>query len=167
MKISREWATPLTIGAFALMAITGVLMFFHLDGELNKLAHEWLGWVMIIGVALHVAVNWVAFKRYFLASTKGRAVMAVSALVIAASFAPLPGGEEGGAPPPVMAMQAVLKAPLTQVAPLTGKPAEVLLADLKQAGIALDNADQTLDSVLQGDRPRIGAAMRVMFGGAH
>ena len=29
MKISREWATPLTIGIFALMAVTGLLMFFH------------------------------------------------------------------------------------------------------------------------------------------
>lgn len=166
MKISREWATPLTIGAFALMAITGVLMFFHLDGQLNKLAHEWLGWVMIVGVGLHVAVNWVAFKRYFLASTKGRAIMALSALVIVGSFAPLPDSKEGGASPPVMAMQAVMKTPLAQVAPLTGRTAEVLLADLKQAGIVLDSADQTLDSVVRGDRPRTGVAMRVLFNAA-
>ena len=43
----RESATPLTIGSFLLIAITGVLMFFHLDSGLNKLAHEWLGWAMI------------------------------------------------------------------------------------------------------------------------
>ena len=42
MKISREWATPLTIGAFGLMSVTGMLMFFHLDTGFNKLAHEWL-----------------------------------------------------------------------------------------------------------------------------
>lgn len=36
----REWATPLTIGSFLLIAVTGVLMFFHLDSGLNKLAHE-------------------------------------------------------------------------------------------------------------------------------
>lgn len=167
MKLSREWATPLTIGAFALMAVTGVLMFFHLDGELNKLAHEWLGWVMILGVGLHVAVNWVAFKRYFLMSQPGRAIVAVSALVIVGSFAPLPASQEGGASLPVMAMQAVMKAPLVQVAPLTGRAPEALLADLKQAGIELPSADQTLDSVVQGDRPRTGAAMRVLFGGAH
>lgn len=165
MKISREWATPLTIGAFALMAITGVLMFFHLDGQLNKLAHEWLGWVMIIGVGLHVAVNWMAFKRYFLVSTKGRAVMAVSALVILGSFLPPPASQEVGAPPPVMALQALMKAPLAQVAPLTGRSPDVLMTELKQAGIELGSPDQTLDSVVQGDRPRTGAAMRVLFGG--
>ncbi len=164
MKISRDWATPLTIGAFALMATTGVLMFFHLDGELNKLAHEWLGWLLIIGVSLHVAVNWLSFKRYFLANPTARAILAVSALVIAGSFAPLPAGDEEGASPPVLALQAVTKAPLAQVAPLTGRSADVLLADLKQAGIALNNADQSLDSVLKGDRELTGAAMRVLFG---
>ena len=34
MKLSREWATPLTIGAFALMAATGTAMFFHLNNGL-------------------------------------------------------------------------------------------------------------------------------------
>jgi len=163
MKISREWATPLTIGAFALMAITGVLMFFHLDGELNKLAHEWLGWLMIFAVVLHVVVNWVAFKRYFTVSTKGRAVMAISAMVIAATFLPLPSNGEGGGSPPFLAIQALVKAPLVQVAPLTGRSADVLLADLKQAGIVLESADQSLDSVLNGDRARIGAAIKVLF----
>jgi len=164
MTVSREWATPVTIGAFALMATTGILMFFHLDGELNKLAHEWLGWLMIAGVALHVVVNWVAFKRYFLVSRKGQLILAVSALVIAATFMPLPGQDEGGASPPVLALRALTKAPLSQVAPLTGRSAEALLADLKQAGITLDSADQPLDSALQGDRERTGAAMRVLFG---
>ena len=42
MKVSRDWATPVTIGSFGLMAITGLLMFFHLDSGLNKTAHEWL-----------------------------------------------------------------------------------------------------------------------------
>jgi hypothetical protein len=163
MKLSREWATPLTIGAFALMATTGILMFFHLDGELNKLAHEWLGWLMIIGVALHAAVNWMAFKRYFLVSKTGRGILAVSALVIVATFVPLPASDEGGGSPPVLAIRALMKAPLVQVAPLTGRSVDVLLVDLKQAGITLDNADQNLDSVLQGDRARIGAAIRVLF----
>lgn len=66
----------------------------------------------------------------------------------------------------LMAMQAVMKAPLAQVAPLTGRSPDVLLTALKQAGIELGSPDQTLDSVVQGDRPRTGAAMRVLFGGS-
>ena len=40
MKLQRDWATPLTIGAFGLLAVTGVLMFFHPDSGLNKAVHE-------------------------------------------------------------------------------------------------------------------------------
>jgi len=28
MKLSRDWMTSITIGAFALMSVTGMLMFF-------------------------------------------------------------------------------------------------------------------------------------------
>ena len=54
MSIKREWATPITIGAFLLSAVTGVLLFFHLDSGLNKLAHEWLSWVLLAAVAFDV-----------------------------------------------------------------------------------------------------------------
>ena len=53
----RPWITPLVIGTFVLMAVTGSLMFFHLDSGLNKAAHEWLGWAMVIAVVLHALMN--------------------------------------------------------------------------------------------------------------
>jgi len=65
----RPWITPVVIGAFFLSAVTGVLMFFHLDSGLNKTAHEWLSWAMVIGVALHLLLNVAAFKRYFTQTT--------------------------------------------------------------------------------------------------
>ena len=55
MKLQRDWITPITMGAFGLLAVTGVLMFFHLDSGLNEAAHEWLSWVLLGGVALHAA----------------------------------------------------------------------------------------------------------------
>jgi hypothetical protein len=63
VKISREWAAPLAIGAFGLMSVTGLLMFFDLDTGFNNLAHEWLSWVMVTGVAAHAAVNWPALIK--------------------------------------------------------------------------------------------------------
>jgi xanthine/uracil permease len=72
MKIPRDLATSLTIGAFGIMSVTGILMFFHADSGLNKVVHEWASWAMVTGVVLHVVVNWVAFKRYFTASPMAR-----------------------------------------------------------------------------------------------
>ncbi len=61
--------TPLVIGAFLISAVTGMLMFFPLNSMLNKVVHEWLSWVMVIGVGLHVLLNVHAFKRYFKQNT--------------------------------------------------------------------------------------------------
>ena len=108
----RGWITPLTIGSFALTSVTGILMFFHLDMGLNKVAHEWLSWVLVAAVALHGLLNWPAFKRYF-SQRLAVAVMGVSAAVLALSFTPL-GGRD--APPFKAPISALARAPLTQLA---------------------------------------------------
>jgi hypothetical protein len=95
MRISRDWATPLTIGAFGFMSVTGVLMFFHLDQGFNKLAHQWIGWVLIAGVVTHVMVNWRSFKSYFSSSNLARGIIGVCAIVLAATFISLPGKRSG------------------------------------------------------------------------
>jgi hypothetical protein len=164
MKISREWATPVAIGAFVLMAVTGILMFFHFDAGLNKLAHEWLGWVFVAGAGLHVAVNWNAFKRYFVASAVGRTVIALFAAVLLASFVPLGGAKS--AAPPVLAMNAVARAPLSAVAPLTGRPVDSLVAQLRSAGFDISGPEATIASVAGASRDAQGKAMAILFGGA-
>jgi hypothetical protein len=163
MKVSRNWATPVTIGAFGLMSVTGMLMFFHWNTDLNKTAHEWLGWLMVIGVAAHAAANWPAFKRYFVASPQGRLILAASLFVTCASFVPLPGSGTN-LPPPVMAMKAVTRAPLATVAALSGKPVEEVIARLDSVGIKVPYPDATLDNIIGGNREQEAAAMRVIFG---
>jgi hypothetical protein len=163
MKISSNWATPLTIGAFTVMAVTGLLMFFHADMGLNKTAHEWLGWVMIAGVAFHAVANWRMFKKYFVVGTASRAILVTSAVVLLGSFLSFGGGEGGGLPPHVQALKAITSAPLAQVAGLTGKSAEQLLAELQRAGIQLPSAAASLDSAIAGDRELEGKAIGVLF----
>lgn len=163
MTLNRDWATPLTIGAFALMAVTGLLMFFNLAGDLNKLAHEWLSWVMVTAVALHATVNWQAFKRHLLGNATGRAILVLSALVIAGSFVALPGQAQGDGPPPMLALCAVMSAPLATVAPLTGRSVTALLTELKQAGMVLAGPEQSLASVVGGDRGREAVALNILF----
>ena len=85
MNVQRSWATPIAAGAFLLSAVTGVLIFFHVDSGLNKAAHEWLSWLLLGGVVLHVLANLGGFKRHF-ATRGGLAVMGAFALVLALSF---------------------------------------------------------------------------------
>lgn len=160
--VSREWATPLTIGAFALMAVTGLLMFFHLDSGVQKFVHEWLGWLLVAAVAAHATANWLGFKRYLLVPGRGWAILGVCAVVLAGTFLPLfPAA--GDASPPVLAMRAVSQAPLGTVAPLAGKSVEQLQSDLDAVGIHVDRADQSIGSVVKSDREQLGRAMRATF----
>lgn len=160
--IRRDWATPLTIGIFALMAVTGVLMFFHLDNALQKTVHEWAGWAMVAFVALHAAANWLGFKRYFKIGQRGLVMIgAFVALTMASFVIQLPKGEEGPSPP-AMAINAVTRAPIAQVAPLFGKTAEQARADLADAGLTLADDQATLASAAAGDRGKIGAGLRAL-----
>ena len=161
MKISREWATPITIGAFTLMAVTGLLMFFHAERGLNKLAHEWVGLVMVGGVAAHATANWPAFKRYFLTGRLSRGVIAVSVLVLAGSFFSFGGRQQ--VPPPVMAMRAVVSAPLSAVAPLARRTTEQAIADLAKAGVVVPGGDVSIETATGQNREMQAKAIAVLF----
>jgi hypothetical protein len=153
----RPWITPLVIGTFILMAVTGSLMFFHLDSGLNNTAHEWLGWAMVAAVLLHLLMNVNAFKRYF-TQTTGRWVMAACAFVLALSFVPL-GGSGGGKPPFVLPMQALANAPLSTVAQVAGIPTDALRVKLGSAGVVSQNDTQSIKDLVG---PDLGQQMRTL-----
>jgi hypothetical protein len=158
----RPWITPLVIGTFVLMAITGILMFFHLDSGLNKTAHEWLGWAMVASVFLHLLLNMGAFKRYFTQPT-GRLVMLACASVLVFSFVPL--GNSGGKPPFVLPMQALAKAPLSTVAQVARISTTELRTKLNSTGITSESDSQTIQELVGAD---LGDQMRTLskvFGG--
>jgi Domain of unknown function (DUF4405) len=156
MTISRDWATPLTIGAFLLMAVTGILMFFHLDSGLNKEAHEWLGWAMVIGVGVHVIANWAGFKRYFSKGLSQAIVGLFAALLIGSFFI---GGEDGGSPAG-LAIQTLNSATVAQLAAIRHEAPEAMIERLKAAGFMVTGADQTLNAVTGGKREQVGKALR-------
>ena len=157
MKFQRDWVTPLTIGAFGLLTVTGVLMFFHLDSGLNKVAHEWLSWVLVGGVALHAAVNWAGLKRH-LGGWRGRAVLGVFGLLIAASFLPLGGADE---PPFVAPMRALADAPISVLAQVARTTPQDMRQRLQRAGLAVSDDSDTVHRLVGEDKRR---QMRVLSG---
>lgn len=161
IKVTREWATPLTAGVFVVMAATGVLMFFHLDAGLNKPAHEWLGWLMVAAAVAHGIANWPALRRHLLASRTAQVILVAAMVLLAGSFLPL--GGEGEASPPVLALQALSRAPLTTVLPLTGKDLPQAQTALAAAGLGPVDGGQSLQQITGGDRRRLGVAVRALL----
>lgn len=157
----RPWITPLVIGIFLLMSVTGILMFFLLDSGLNKAAHEWLSWVMVGGVALHVVLNLPAFKRHFSQRT-ARVVVAVFAAVLALSFAPVAKKE----PAYLVPVRALASAPLPVLAQVAGVPVEKLQHRLQAQGINAADGQRSLRELMGGNlRDQTRVLSQVMASG--
>lgn len=147
MKIQRNWVTPLTAGAFLLSAVTGVLIFFHADTGANKFVHEWLGWVLLVGAALHVLANFGGLKSH-LATARGKWVMGVFVLVLIASFIPLGGADE---PPFVQPIRALSQAPLSTLAQVAQTTPENLRDRMVKQGLQPTSDQQSLSDLVGTD----------------
>lgn len=148
MKIKREWATPLTAGAFLLTAVTGILMFFHIDSGINKTAHEWLSWALVLGVGLHMVSNFTGFKRYLFAR-KGQIFIGGFALLLALSFIPM--GNVGGEPAFMQSVKSLSAAPLTTLALVAEITPEQMAERLSKAGFTVQSNEQSVGEVVGGD----------------
>lgn len=164
MKISRDWFTPLALGSFALLGGTGVLMFFHLDTGLNKVAHEWLSWLLLAAVGGHAAANFQALKRH-LSRGRGLAIVALCLLVLAASFLPL--GKSSEAPAFAGPVQALAHAPLPVLAQVAGMGSAELQSRLQAAGVTVDENTANLASAIGEDPRRQLRVLRQVLPPAH
>ena len=65
MKLSRSFITPLITIIFLVVALTGLLMFFHVFDGYTEVVHEILGLFFVVFSVLHVILNWKALKIHF------------------------------------------------------------------------------------------------------
>ncbi len=159
MKLNRDWITPLTIGSFVLVATTGILMFFHVNTGLSKVAHEYLSWIFLGAVALHVLVNIRPFKKAF-ASNRGRSLVAAFVLVLAGSLVPASNAEPPFAPP----IRALGQAPLTEVADIANIDTAELRRRLNTAGVEMTSDEQSLQELVGDDlRAQVKALNSVFY----
>ena len=130
------------------MTVTGGLRFFHRDSGLNKTVHEWLSWVMVAGVALHVGLNLPAFKRYLTQRT-ARWVIGVFVAVLALSFIRLPGASSE--PPFIAPAKALAAAPLLVLAQVAGVSTEEIKHRLEAQHVTVSNDQQSVMDIVGSD----------------
>ena len=155
----RQWATPLVIGSFVLMSVTGVLMFFNLDRGINAGAHEYVSWLFMIGVGGHVVANLRSFKNH-LASGWGRTSVALFAVLLAASF--LTWGLRTGGQLLAAIQAGLVRTPVATLAAMVRTTPQALEARLQAHGLQIGSS-QTIHDVA-GDSPRLQLrALEVVF----
>jgi hypothetical protein len=160
----RKWATPLTIGAFALSAISGMMMFFHLNSALVKIIHEWGSWSLVIGGLFHVVGSWQAFVRYF-SKPAARTIMAVFALLIIAFFLPLGGFAEGKGKklPPAVLSRALPEASFSTIANIAQHQPEELVKELELKGIVVKDKEETIHTIALRNNKQHADILKAIF----
>jgi hypothetical protein len=146
-KYASRYATPFTIGLFAVSAISGVALFLHVGQGLFHEMHEILSMVLLVPFGFHVWKNWSSIVGY--ATRGGLLWPVVISLVLAVPFAAAALGEGGrGEGNPFFRMSAlVTSAPLAQIAPVFKTSPDALIASLKGKGFKVDSADQSIDAI--------------------
>jgi hypothetical protein len=150
MKIQRDWVTPLTIGVFTLMAVTGILMFFRIHRGLNGFAHEWLGWVMVVGVAGHALAN-LNYLKHHLRSRRGKAILGGFVVLLLLSFYQPPEKGDKKLPSYASSIKVLAEVPLSTVATLSGQSSEALLAKLAAEKVPATSDQQTVQQLVGND----------------
>jgi hypothetical protein len=141
----RAWSTPVTIGAFLLMAGTGILMFFGYDSGLTTVTHQWFSWLFVAGAAGHVAINFRPFRSH-LKSMQGRLSSGLLALVLAGSC--FSWGIVTGPRLKAPVELALVEAPITALAGIIRTSPEALLARLEEEGFAA-TGDQSVRAICE------------------
>lgn len=160
IKTSRKWATPLTAGSFIVLAVTGLLMFFHFDRGLNHFAHEWIGWVLLLGVLCHVTANFRAFKQH-LSGRLGQVLLLVFIVILGLSFIrPVERDRGPGWAQPVKALGAMQFKDLAYVAHMT--TAQVR-ERLKKANFEPTSDDQSIQELVGHNLKKQVRALSVIF----
>jgi hypothetical protein len=161
----QSWVTPVTVGAFVLSAVTGVLIFFHLSPGLVHVVHEWLSWLLVAAVGLHLILHWRSFQRYF--SRKPAVVlMALFALITLGSMLPINGGKSQDGDPRKLSRQlmgATERSELREMAAVLDVSSEQLLDRLQARGIKVNADTQTVTEVAQANGIETRKVLGTMF----
>lgn len=55
--LNRTCLSPFVTVAFIVIAVTGVLLFFHVKNGPIMVLHEWFGWLFVVAGAVHLLLN--------------------------------------------------------------------------------------------------------------
>jgi len=85
----KPWVSPFVAVTYATVAVSGVLMLFHIKFPGVLHIHQWGGVLFLIGGTIHMLINWRTLLSYFRNTKAVYGVLAgVVTIVLFVSLAP-------------------------------------------------------------------------------
>lgn len=141
MKLNRNFVTPFVACVFIVVALSGILMFFHLFDGYTEVMHECLGIVFSVFAIMHIIINWKGLSSHF---RKG--VFITAGIVVATVSLGFVTLEKMFPPIDIVVMQKLVKAPISD----SFKFLEIDYKEASEAlgshGIKIDNA-KTIEDI--------------------
>lgn len=128
----RDWATPLAIATFVLMAGTGVLMFFGVNTGITDVIHQWFSWLFLLAVGAHLVLHVRSVSRH-LQSTSVRLGVGLFVAILALSL--FSWGTVTGPQLKRPIERAILEASVDNLATLTHVPSATVVARFSAIGV--------------------------------
>lgn len=163
-QVFQRYATPFITGLFLVSLISGIALFFHVGPGAFHGMHEWLSMVLILPFVLHLWKNWRSFSSYF-----RRAPMAIALVISLAAalyyFIPSASseGRRAGGPPQIAFTSAILKNPVSKVAPLLGITVDNAVDSLKSQGFSAAAPDILLADIASASGKSEGELIQTLL----
>ncbi|WP_126978118.1 DUF4405 domain-containing protein [Frigidibacter oleivorans] len=155
----RTWVTPLTAATFALVAASGLLLFFHLAPGATRALHEWVGWALAAAVALHLVLNRRSLRGHLRRPAMPLLLALAAVLTLGQLF--LPAGS-----PPFAGMRALAQAAeprtLRELAAFAGIAPDEAVARLDAKGFAV-RPDMSLRQIAGADPAGANAVLAALL----
>lgn len=143
MKFNRNYITPFISLVFLVVALSGLLMLFHLFDGYTEVMHESLGLAFIIFAIFHIVANWKGLKVHF-----GRKVFfpaTVTVVSVSILFVVL---QRGRPPLDTLIVKRIVKAPITEAFQALSIDYHEALRTLKSHGISIEDS-KTIEEIWQ------------------
>jgi hypothetical protein len=164
----KFWSTPLTIGAFTISGVTGLLIFFDIELGIIEPVHKWLSWLLVGGVILHIISNWKQFTGYF-SKKPALGIIGTALIVTITSLLPIFGENEAKKEaerekPGKIAAQLLESSSLETVALVLKTTPQLLVEQLGKSGIIVKDPSLTIQQIAssqgKNEKSVLGAVLR-------
>ncbi|WP_331775386.1 DUF4405 domain-containing protein [Sulfurospirillum sp. 1612] len=143
----KDIATSMTSLVFLVIAISGVMLYFHiLDGSVKSM-HEIMGLVFVAVAALHLFFNFKPMKRYF-----GKKIFMVSVILVGlVSTGFIINSSNGSNNPKQLMIKSLLNAPIADSLKVLNIEYNHATQILKSKGIMIEN-NQNIDAIAKANQ---------------